>query len=229
MSKKSSVFMQGARTLFENASRTPELAKALAVYGYTEAVFKADIELLNEVEALMQKKSMEEGEKIEATADFASAWREANVTYIKTLKIARIALADDEKCGSGLMLSGVRKQTFSGWCLQSVTFYTNLLADKKLVAKMARFGYTMESLTKEKKQIDATAARYQRHAVQSGEAKAATQLKDREMARLDDRVSELRAVSEVAFYDDRVQLEKLGPLAPTFNRRATKKKPLVTV
>jgi len=223
MNKKCSVFMQGARTLFENASRTPELSNVLATFGYTEAVFKEDLDLLNRVEALLMKKSMEQGEKIEATADFALAWRAANVTYIKTLKIARIALADEEKCGSGLMLSGVRKQTFSGWCLQAVTLYNNLLADKRLVGKMARFGYTTESLTKEKKRIDETVTRYQHHAVQTGEAQAATQLKDREMAKLDDRVSELRAVSEVAFYNDRVQLEKLGPLAPTIHHRAAKK------
>ena len=224
MNKKSADFIQDARTLIVNAAGTPEIAEALAVYGYTEARFKEGLDLLESAEKLVMRKSMEHGEKIEATADFAKAWREANVMYIKTLKIARIALEDEAKSDTGLQLSGARKQTFSGWYLQAGTFYTNLLSRKALVNKMGVYGYSRESLAKEKGVVDGTAATYQRHAAQSGEAQVATQEKDRKLDELDDWVSALRAVCEIALYDDREQLEKLGPLAPIRRARSAKKK-----
>ncbi len=72
-------------------------------------------------------------------------------------------------------------------------------------------------------------ARYQHHALQSGEAQLSTQAKDRKMAELDDWVSDLRAVCEVAFYDRREELERLGPLAPIRRRRQARKPARVPV
>lgn len=223
MNKKSSEFIQDARTLIENAAGTPEIAKALAVYGYTEARFKEGLALLERTEKLMMRKSMEHGEKIEATADFVKAWREANVMYVKTLKIARIALEDEARSDAGLMLSGARKQTFSGWSFQAGTFYGNLLSRKALIDKMGVYGYTKEALAKEKDVVDQAVKTYRRHAVQSGEAQVATQEKDAKLDELDGWVSDLRAVCEVAFYDDREQMEKLGPLAPIRRSRQARK------
>ena len=62
-----------------------------------------------------------------------------------------------------------------------------------------------------KRAANATMARYQYHALQSGEAHLSTQAKDRKMGELDDWVSDLRAVCEVAFYDRREELERLAP------------------
>jgi hypothetical protein len=42
-------------------------------------------------------------------------------------------------------------------------------------------------------------------------------------------VSELRGVCEVAFYESRDELEKLGPLAPTPRRHSLSKKKPATV
>ncbi|PKL23359.1 MAG: hypothetical protein CVV47_15655 [Spirochaetae bacterium HGW-Spirochaetae-3] len=223
MSRKMSKFIQEARTLIENAASTQEIAKALAVYGYSEARFKEGLDLLERTEKTMMKKSMEHGEKIEATADFVKAWRAANVMYVKTLKIARIALEDDARCDAGLLLSGARKQTFSGWSFQANTFYHNLLSRKVLVARMGVYGYSPESLAKERDVVDRTAKTYQRHAVQSGEAQVSTQEKDAMLEELDAWVSALRAVCEIALYDDREQLEKLGPLAPIRRSRQPRK------
>jgi len=228
MNKKSTDFIQQARTLIENAAGTPEIAKALAVYGYTEARFKDGLDLLGRTEKLMMRKNMESGEKIEATADFVKAWREANVMYIKTLKIARIALEDEAKSDAGLLLSGARKQTFSGWSFQASNFYGNLLSRKALVDKMGVYGYNKEALAKEKDVVDQAVKTYGRHAIQSGEAQVATQEKDAKLDELDAWVSALRAVCEIALSDDREQLEKLGPLAPIRRSRPAKKAPKPT-
>jgi hypothetical protein len=88
---------------------------------------------------------------------------------------------------------------------------------------MGVYGYTEEALQKERGVVDRAARTFQRHAVQSGEAQVSTQEKDAKLDELDAWVSALRAVCEIALYEDREQLEKLGPLAPIRRSRQSKK------
>jgi len=222
-----SKFLQGARTLVENAASLPEISSVLSGYGYTEARFKQGLDLLDEADGLSRKKVVDYGERSEASADFSKAWVSAKVVYSKTLKLARIALVDDAKGVTALKMMGPRKQSFSGWYDQAGTFYDNLMGEPSFLKKMAGFGYSKEKLALEKKFVDGVSAKYNVHAQESGSAQASTAACDRKLKALDSWISDLRGVCEVAFYESPDQLEKLGPLAPTRRRRsATKKKPV---
>ncbi|PKL09712.1 MAG: hypothetical protein CVV51_02405 [Spirochaetae bacterium HGW-Spirochaetae-7] len=223
-----SKFLQGARTLVENAAGLPEMSSVLSGYGYTEARFKEGLDLVDAADSLSKRTSLEYGEKMEASAEFSGAWATANVVYSKTLKLARIALGDDPKGVAALRLMGTRKQSFSGWYDQAGTFYENMLGDKRFTDGLAVFGYTKDRLRDEKKVVDDVMKKYTTHAYESGSAQASTAERDRKLKELDSWVSDLRGVCEVAFYDTPDELEKLGPLAPTRRRAATgKKKPAV--
>lgn len=227
MRKTQSEFMQGARMLIENAGETPEIASVLSTYGYDEARFKEGLGILSAVEALSTRQGSERGEKLESSSDFSNAWDAANTAYIKATKIARIAL-DDVKSVSSLRLDGTRKQSFSGWYEQAFNFYDSALSDQKIIAKLTRFGYTRDRLVSEQSMVTTVMKKHGVQTREAAESHASTVARDRKLAELDDYVSDLRAVCEVAFYDDRVELEKLGPLAPVRRKRQAKK-PATTV
>ncbi len=225
-----SKFLQGARTLVENSAGLPEISSVLEVYGYTEARFKKGLDLLDEADGLSRKKAADYGERMEASADYSKAWAAANIVYVKTLKLARIALSGHPGSDSALKLMGTRKQSFSGWYDQAGTFYENVLGDKRFVEALAVFGYTRDKLKAEKKVIDDVMGKFTAHASESGSAQASTTACDLKLRELDSWVSDLRGVCEVAFYETPDQLEKLGPLAPTRKRRtSTKKKPVAVM
>ncbi len=215
-----SKFLQEARTLVENAAGLPEMASVLSGYGYTDARFKEGLRLLDAADGLAHKKTEDHGERLEASAGFTKAWAAANVLYCKALKLARIALGDDAKAVTALKMMGARKQSFSGWFDQAGTFYDNMMREPRFIAAMAGFGYSHDKLATERSAIQGVGVKYNVHAQESGSDQASTADRDRKLRELDSWVSDLRGVCEVAFYDDRDELEKLGPLAPT-RRRAS--------
>lgn len=216
-------FLQEARTLFENAGKLPELASELRNYGYTEVKCKRLMSLLEESEHLFRKKAADYGERSQASIDFSKAWKSAQTVYGKTLKLARYALGNDAKGVLALKLLGPRKQSFSGWCDQVITFYENILG--KFGDRMKEYGYTKEKLSAERALMNSVVDKYNDHTSESGAALSSTLACKLKLLELADSVSELRAVCAVAFYDKRVEMEKLGHFAPIRRHRATKKKP----
>jgi hypothetical protein len=65
------------------------------------------------LQELINKQKKEYGEQYEATEATQKAWEEANNAYIKTLKVARIALENNTKAANELMLYGERKASIS--------------------------------------------------------------------------------------------------------------------
>jgi len=217
-------FLQGARTLIESALGIPELAKVLADYGYTPEKLRELLALIDEVDALTKQKDFEYGEQYEASSELAKAWEAANVVYSKTLKLARIALGDDAKGVTALRLIGSRKQSLAGWYGQASTLYDNILKDPGFIDRMKDFGYTDARLRAERAVMADVMDKFRIREQETGSALASTATRDLKFGVLDSKVSDFRGVCEVAFYDDRAQLEKMGPLAPTLRRRSPRRK-----
>jgi len=217
-------FLQEARTLIESALGIPELAKVLAEYGYTPEKLRELLALIDEVDALAKQKDFEYGERYEASSDLAKAWEAANVVYSKTLKLARIALGDDAKGITALRLIGSRKQSLTGWYGQAGTLYDNILKDPGFIDRMKDFGYTEARLRAERGVMADVMDKFRIREEETGSALASTAARDLKFGVLDSKVSDFRGVCEVAFYDDRAQLEKMGPMAPTLRRRSPRRK-----
>ena len=56
-------------------------------------------------------------------------WATAKKAYMRTLKVARIAMVGNLKAEEALLLRGRRKDGLAEWLDQATTFYTNLLHD----------------------------------------------------------------------------------------------------
>jgi hypothetical protein len=215
-------FLQGAETLIENAAGIPEIAAALALYGYDAGRLEEGRKLWSETDALVKKQSLDAGGRSEATQEFDKAWTSANAAYIKALKVARVAFGEDAKAIAALKLYGPRKQSLAGWLEQAQTFYANLAADSGLSGRLLRFGYTSVKLVAEAEAVDEVRQKTQAKVQGSGTAQASTAARDKKLRELDSWVSELRTIARVAFYENPQELEKLGVLALNGPRRAKK-------
>ena len=133
-------FMQGARTLIENAIASPGFATILAGYGYDTARLEEGRSLWAVVDGLAKKQVEDYWGQYEATQIFEKAWATANAACIKTLKVSRVAFGGDAGAVVALKLYGPRKPTIAGWMDQATTLYANLSSDTRLSAGLVRFG-----------------------------------------------------------------------------------------
>ncbi len=212
-------FIESSKVLIENAKNLDSLSVVLAQYGYDAARLTAGAKLWGEAEALVRKQSREYGEQHQAGADVDQAQAEVESAYMKALKVARVAFAEDAMASATLKLNGPRKQSMSGWIDQAATFYANLAPGSALAPKMLRFGYDVAKLRRESDLVEALRAKLQVQAKETGEAQAATAERDAKLRELDVWVSELKAIAKVAFHETPQNLEQLGLLSLNEPRR----------
>ena len=203
-------FMESARLLIENALADGAIAATLAGFGYDAARLGEGRRLWAETDALGKKQNADAAGKRGAVQDFGETWSTANSTYMKTLKVARVAFGEDARAIAALKLYGPRKESMAGWLEQASTFYANLTADANLINRHARFGYDMAKLDAEAALVDAVRGKGQAKAQGNGAAQSATAARDGKIRELDAWVSDLRAICRVAFYENPQELEKLG-------------------
>jgi len=127
------------------------------------------------------------------------------------LKIARVTFRNDPQAATALGLSGIRKQSFSGWLDQVQQFYLAALAKETYQSKFAQFGVTLEKLQTGKDQLDEVVAASGTKENETGEAQQATQTRDAAFDALDTWMSDFFAIARIAL--DGTQLsEALGLL-----------------
>ena len=102
-------FMQAALTLIENAGSDPVIAAILAGFGYDRGRLAGGRRLWTEADVLAKKQSADYAGQHGGTQEFDKVWTSANATYIKTLKVARVAFGEEATAISSLKLYGPRK------------------------------------------------------------------------------------------------------------------------
>ena len=204
-----SKFFLTSSILIENARGIPDICVVLQEFGYSPERLAEGFQLLLEAQTLVHQQAREYGEAREATDLLNKARETANAAYRKTLKIARIAFGDEVAPAVALKLYGPRKQSKAGWVEQTSAFYGNL-TDPHLQDRLEQFGYTASKIAKESALVEAVRQSFLSQAKETGEAQQATVVRDQKVAQLETWVSELRAVSRVAFAENPQGLERLG-------------------
>ena len=199
-----------AQLATNNALKDSHILAALTEYGYTAEKITVGKNLADEVSGLITKQKKEYGEQYEATAALNNAWSEADKAYMRTLKIARIALRDNVMAQNALGLSGLRKKSLSGWLEQTGRFYQNLIADTELVAALSTYGYTTEKLQSEKALVDAVRDANMVQEKEKGEAQDATEKRDARVDEMDRWMADFKSIAQIALADNPQWLDKLG-------------------
>lgn len=198
-----------------NTINVDEISNEMTSYGYTKEAMSKAKSLHDDAETLHQKQVKEYGEKGEASQDLQRALAEANIPYMRYVKIARIALRDNLAGWEALKLGGRRKKAYASRIAEARIFYTNLLADKTLLQEMARFGITEEKLLEGQKLVNIAENALALLHQELGQAQNATQERDEAVDKLHAWLSDFREIARIAMESKPQYLEMLGIIEPS--------------
>ena len=204
-----------ARLAIEGTLANPEIQEAVAEFGFEPETMQEGKTLLEEASEMLNQHKLKYGEQYEATAEINEAVEIAHKAYMKELTIARIALKNDTKADAALMLSGSRKQSFSGWLPMVRQYYDNLLTNPDWIEKMKRFKYDREKIEKDKALVNAVLDLEVKQNQKKGEAQSFTKSRDEKLDALYEWISDFKDIAQVALDDQPQLLEKLGFVVPS--------------
>ncbi|ASC73404.1 putative TPR repeat domain protein [Halomicronema hongdechloris C2206] len=160
-----------AQVAINNALNHEQILTTLSDFGYTadriqqgKALYAAALN----AQATQQRKA---GAQRSATAELEANRAVANATYMRLLKIARVAFRGDVGIATQLSLNGQRKRPLAGWLAQANQFYTNALANAAVLEGFSAFGITADKLQAGLAQVQAVAASNLSQEREKGEAK----------------------------------------------------------
>ena len=205
-------FLNRAFVAINNALTTPKIQDYLTQYGYTAEKIQEGKSLYETALNLQQQQRKEYGEQISATESFNELWDTAKESYMKCLKIARIAFQKDAGITTELALNGSRKESFSGWLLQAKQFYTNTLNNPEILNGFKEYGITKAKLQAYQAETEATEAASLEQEKKKGDAQNATQIRDKAIDELNDWLSDFIAIARIALETEPQLLESLGIL-----------------
>jgi hypothetical protein len=202
-------FLTRAGVALDNARQTPEIAAALAGFGYDESRMQVGADLLAEAEARHAAQKQEYGEQYQATAALQQTEAEADQLYDVHRKLAQVALKKAPKQQESLGLGQPKKRSLSGWLGQATIFYTNALSDPEVQAALARFNITPEALQQGQALVQSVVQLNSAQEREKYEAQQATKDRDAVLDRLDDWLADFKAVAVIALAGQPQQLEAL--------------------
>lgn len=203
-------FLLSAQTMIENALADEGIKQTLAGYGYTAEILTVGKKLYENAAVLQNTGKREYREQVAATAELNESRKKAKQLYMKTLKIARMALKEKVKANKAVMLYGARKRSFSGWLEQAQAFYANLICDDESMSTLSAYGYSPEKLEQEFTFINKVFAKHLIQKRKTGEAQKTTVIRDNALDDLIAWISDFKKVARVALAENPQHLEKLG-------------------
>jgi hypothetical protein len=189
---------------------TPEVLRKLALFGYAEEQITEGKKLLEKAKQMLSIQVEEYSDQYAATDALSKEWAVVYPKYMITLKVVRIAFKGKVDMLARFKATGKRRKSFSGWLMDTIIFYTNLLDTPVALERMSRFGYTVERLQEEFAAVKELEILHSRKLTEKGEAQQSTVERDKVLDELYDWYSDFRAIARVALYDTPQLLEALG-------------------
>jgi hypothetical protein len=136
--------------------------------------------------------------------------RQVNKSYMKYLKIARIAFDNNIEVRESLMLEGVRERTFEKWKHQVAVFCNNLLINKEYWPPIEAYGISMNLIQQLKEQLEELNVISDQVIKLTGQVKLVTEKKRKQTILVQNWVSDYIKIARIALEDEPQNLEKLG-------------------
>lgn len=205
-----------AKNAITNGRDVAAISAVLVGHGYDTDTLNEGMALYEVADSLHLKQKQEYGEQYAATGALQAAKEAADKTYMRHLKLARVALKDEKSAEAALQLSGIRKESMSGWIQQAKAFYTNAsTASAAIKQKLAKVSVSEAEITagvESMKQIEALLSVQLK---EKGEAQDATLKRDTALDDLQEWMSDYIAIARVALEDQPQLLETLGIVEPS--------------
>lgn len=206
--------LQAVQVALDNIQNDPQLRAALAAYGYDTERLNVGRQLYDTAMQLQQQQQAKRGDQIGATEEANAAVDAANETYMRFVKVARVALKGQRGALVSLDLVGERKDTLAGWIGQAKQFYTTALANEVILEQLTEYGITAAKLRDGQQQVAAVEAAHVEQQQNRGTAQQATAERNAALRALDAWYADFLKIARVALADDAQQLEKLSIVVP---------------
>lgn len=187
-----------------------EILEVLKGCGYPKERLASLLSAADSVQSLNSFHDKEFSEQIAATDELNKKIATANQQYMRIIKLARVAFADDLKAQTALELFGRRKTVNAAWYAQADLFYQSLLNQKDLVNQLAEFGITQLIVENGQKILREVAPALVAQKKETAEAQASTAERDAKMEKLGEDFSKFKKVCRVVFADDIESMKKMG-------------------
>jgi hypothetical protein len=198
------------RVSFENADNQPEIAAAMAEYGYDEATITVGKNLLTETRQVFDANQTEKDEAMASSNDLKEKRRKLERTYSKHRRLAKVVFLKDPVTAVRLAITGEIPKDYISWLETAKKLYTVALADTGIQTKLSRLGITTDDLNAATVQISDLEAARALYLKEVGESQQATKTKDAAFAKMDSWMRDFRAVARIALEDKPQLLEALG-------------------
>ncbi|MFN8504400.1 hypothetical protein [Kouleothrix sp.] len=202
--------LKQAQVALTNALSDSELQEALERYGYSAERLAQGKALYDRTQELYQEQHSSHGAHATAIDALETSKHQANRTYMRYVKVARVAFKNNRGALQALLLQERRHEQLDNWLGQARQFYNEALADPALLAQLARFGISEAMLQSGRQEVEAVAdARSHRQKCQ-GAALTATSLSTKSNAELADWMADFTKIARVALEHQPQQLAKLS-------------------
>lgn len=203
-------FLQQVRLVVQNSQAVPEIANALADFGFDAARIQTGADLLATAEALTAAQVKEYSEQYQATAELDKAQAAADDLYGLHRRLAKLALSDEPERQKAMLLHENRKRSLDSWLGQAGVFYKNALGDPDVLAALARYNVTEAKLREGQTAVVAVANLNAVQEKEKSDAQKATKSRDAALDALNDWYTEYRELARIALEDNAQRLEALG-------------------
>jgi len=199
-----------ADTILNNILSTEDIFNELVLYGYDKEKLNSTLKLVGEVRELDNRQQREYAEQYQASDNFEQALNSFYKTYMRSLKIARLAFGDHTEARVALLLDGIRQQSFGGIQKQAEAFYGNLITNPEYLKTINRFNLTADMLQQQYTALKELVTLSNLHQKEKGEAVEATRNRDEKADQLDKFIAELVKICKIAFDEVPQNLKMIG-------------------
>lgn len=207
--------LHDASVALQNLDADPVLADALAAYGYDAERLREGASRLDAARSAQRAYVQAYGAQHHAVDVFRAAFDAARTTYMRHLKVARIALRGQSAAREALKLGGDRANAFAAWMEQARALYTNAPTMPAVMTALARFNVTSDDLSDAADTLEALMERHVAKEAAKGAAQASTARRDAALDALGTWMRDFRAIARIALDDRPQHLEKIGIVVPS--------------
>ncbi|MFI5143587.1 MAG: hypothetical protein ACHQHM_06135 [Thermoanaerobaculales bacterium] len=193
-----------------NAVGEPEVASAIAAYGFDSNRVAQGHTLFEGASEAVSRQVAATGELRAATARAEAAEEVAFEAYQALGQVARAALKRDKPALTGLGLDKPMPRKTSLFVTMALALFDNAVGTEAIAQRLARFAYTPDRFASERAKIEALIEALRAQESAKGAAQTATAQQDAALAALDDEMGALRRIAKIALKHEPQLLEKLG-------------------
>ncbi len=206
-------YLEACRVLIFNAYTDPVINARFLPFGFDESKHLANQAVYNEAVALANSQKKEHKEWVNACTAYRNALTKSKSSFRSLRKKLTNRLKADDPRIVTLDLNNTNFIRITDFMAMAKSFYATILADQELIALLAPFGLSLESLTSLSEDLTTLDKLKEVREKEDGDAQYATKSRNAKLDELDEICEEIKDLGLIIFEDDEAQyLEKLGIL-----------------